>query len=159
MGERFAAEITIGGEIKEELISPIAGLLDAENVQPGWGEGSYNNAAEIEAEIRAGVCRFRVDEQSWGEFPELEAFLEENNIAFDRQHAARYEYQGEVVKFRPGMDIPVTATALDSGKQTIPASLVLNLLKYDTVKTIKEKINELCNAEMVPGLEPLKITE
>ena len=43
------------------------------------------------------------DQARWGRFEELEEFLEEHRIPYRRRSEAKYEYDAELVEYRPEM--------------------------------------------------------
>ena len=49
------------------------------------------------------MLRLVDDQARWGEFPELEAFLERHDIPFDRFHEGKYDIDPGLRQFRPGV--------------------------------------------------------
>ena len=125
MGEHMAAEIEIGGKVAAALVPELCRVISQAEV--GLDYGSYDfrpaSAADLlEARRDTDDVLLLIDDQArWGEFPELEAFLQEHNIPYTRRTEPKYEYDGEIVEFRPGSE-PVAFTVNGAGEPIISAS-------------------------------------
>ena len=103
MADRMAAEIWIGGKLSRSLLDefPISDLrLD-------WDETPIASTSEdgiLSARDESGLLHFADCEAAWGEFEELEGWLREHGIPFQRQTSGKYEYDPCFVEFRP--DLP-----------------------------------------------------
>lgn len=103
MSDRMAAEIWVGGKLTRGLLDefPISDLrLD-------WDENPIDATSEegiLSARDESGLLHFADCEAAYGEFAELEGWLREHNIPFQRQSCGRYEYDACLVEFRP--DLP-----------------------------------------------------
>ena len=103
MSDRMPAEIWVGGKLPRSLLTefPISDLrLD-------WDENPVDATSEegvLSARDESGLLHFADCEAAWGEFAELEAWLREHNIPFQRQSSGRYEYDPCFVECRP--DLP-----------------------------------------------------
>jgi hypothetical protein len=103
MADRMAAEIWIGGKLSRSLLDefPISDLrLD-------WDETPIASTSEdgiLSARDESGLLHFADCEAAWGEFEELEGWLREHKIPFQRQTSGKYEYDPCFVEFRP--DLP-----------------------------------------------------
>jgi hypothetical protein len=103
MADRMAAEIWIGGKLSRSLLDefPISDLrLD-------WDETPIASTSEdgiLIARDENGLLHFADCEAAWGEFEELEGWLREHGIPFQRQTSGKYEYDPCFVEFRP--DLP-----------------------------------------------------
>jgi hypothetical protein len=103
MADRMAAEIWIGGKLSRSLLDefPISDLrLD-------WDETPIDPTSEdgiLSARDESGLLHFADCEAAWGEFEELEGWLREHGIPFQRQTSGKYEYDPCFVEFRP--DLP-----------------------------------------------------
>jgi hypothetical protein len=103
MADRMAAEIWIGGTVPRSLLDefPISDLrLD-------WDEQPIDATSEegiLSARDERGLLHFADCEAAWGEFQELEDWLRENGIPFERRSCGKYEYDPCLVQFRP--DLP-----------------------------------------------------
>src|SRR4051812_16084933 len=107
MSERMTAEILIGGPVDASLVARVIDKIVAQGVVVGWEEEPFcaDSAAELLAlaqkSEQAGLLHFVDHQATWGAFAELEAFLCRHGIAFDRSTEAKFEYEGELVQFRP----------------------------------------------------------
>ena len=103
MSDRMSAEIWIGGKLPRSLLDefPISDLrLD-------WDEHPADATSEegiLSARDESGLLHFADCEAAWGEFAELEGWLQEHNIPFQRQSSGKFEYDPCFVEFRP--DLP-----------------------------------------------------
>ncbi len=107
MAEYSAVHITIGGAIPAELVPQLCEVISQERLALE-NEGSLfepSSAEELLAarQLVAGqlVLQLSDDEVSYGEFPELEAFLVLYKIPFDRRTEASYSYPPYCVFYRP----------------------------------------------------------
>ena len=146
--------------MKREVIPSLIDAVNNENLQDVWGNGiqTMGSESELLKYVEEGHLTFRDDDRAWGEFLELEQFLVQEKIAFNRYHSPRYEVSGELVQFRPGMDAPVSALANDSAVILVEAQdvqRIRDMLKAsdwpeDTVKIMKE-LDDLCfEADITP---------
>ncbi len=102
MADRMAAEIWIGGRLPRSLLDefPISDL------RVDWDEHPIDATTEdsiLSARDERGLLHFADCEAAWGEFQELEGWLREHNIPFNRQSSGRYEYDPCFVEFRPDL--------------------------------------------------------
>ena len=122
MADRMAAEIWIGGKLSRSLLDefPISDLrLD-------WDETPIASTSEdgiLSARDENGLLHFADCEAAWGEFEELEGWLREHSIPFQRQTSGKYEYDPCFVEFRP--DLPrkpdrYTLTTQNGGSGHLP---------------------------------------
>jgi hypothetical protein len=102
MSDRMAAEIWIGGKLPRSLRDefPISDL------RVDWDETRIDasSAEAILAARQDGLLHFCDCEASYGEFQELEGWLREHNIPFQRQSSGKFEYDPYFIEFRP--DLP-----------------------------------------------------
>ena len=103
MSDRMPAEIWVGGKLPRSLLSefPISDL------RVDWDENPVDATSEegiLSARDESGLLHFADTEAAYGEFAELEGWLREHNIPFQRQSSGRYEYDACFVEFRP--DLP-----------------------------------------------------
>ena len=166
MSDEFPTIITLGGEVENGLIPELAELIFKEEMQIAWGDRCFHNTDEVTEALRqdilAGKCpQFFADEQECGEFENLERFLVEHKIDFDRHHSARYEFPSEIVRFRKNMEEPLWAETDDHGNQRVPASSIIEALKgrYDIkhLSSLIEKLNQMCAVQLTEDLKPFSI--
>ena len=116
MSDRMPAELWVGGKLLRSLLDefPISDLrLD-------WDEHPIDATSEegiLSARDESGLLHFADTEAAYGEFAELEDWLREHNIPFQRQASGKYEYDPCWIEFRP--DLPAS---LPSGIRAMTAS-------------------------------------
>ncbi len=115
MGERYPAEIKIGGKVPAGLLDRFLGELNSIRGRVGGYDGDPF-VAETAAELRQtldddGHLCLADAEASFGQFEDLEAFCVQHGIPFDRHSDAHYEYDSENVYFRPGMESPLAVAS------------------------------------------------
>jgi hypothetical protein len=110
MSNGTPAEISIGGRIPTSVVQPLCQAIAAEGVALEWGEASFEprSADDLQRDCtdRDGVVvLWLCDNQArLGQFEGLENFLQEHAIAFRRRSDSTYEYDLEIVEYRPGSD-------------------------------------------------------
>jgi hypothetical protein len=103
MADRMAAEIWVGGKLPRRLLDefPISDLrLD-------WDGTPFDSTSEqgiLIARDENGLLHFADYEIAWGEFQELEGWLREHALPFQRRSSGKYSYDPCFVEFRP--DLP-----------------------------------------------------
>ena len=165
MADRFPTQIRIGGQVNRAIIPELLGAINAEGLQSDWGSclPDITSEEQLLEHMEDGHLTFRDEERAWGEFADLEQFLVENGIPFNRSHCPRYEYDGELVQFRTGMEAPAVAAANDSGVIVIEApeiQRIRDILKtaqnMEDVRKAMDELNELCfeaDIEPLPAFE------
>jgi hypothetical protein len=124
MADRMGGQIWIGGKVPRALVPELCCLINNEGVSLEWGGGNFSPGSEddlLEACNEDGVLWFCDDQARWGEFEELEPFLREHKLAFTRRTEPKYEYDGELVDFRPSV-VDECVTIDGSGNPMIKAS-------------------------------------
>ena len=169
MSDRIAAEIYIGGQVKRSVISALLEAIEREGLEQDWGLALPRLETE-EALLKRvndeGVLRFYATYALWGELRDLEDFLTEHCIAFDRHHGPYGEYSGETRRYRPGMKKPVSCLADDGGNFLIEAGAVADLRrclkgirgKRGTQRALG-KLNRLLAGADIPDLPPFKVVD
>jgi len=165
MADRFPTRIHIGGRVKRAIIPALIDAINTEELQSDWGIELpvLRSGEELLERLEGGHLSFFHEERAWGEFPDLEGFLVENGIPFNRSHNPRYEYSGEIVQFRTGMEAPAVAAANDNGDIIIEAAEVQRI--RDMLKSARNQsdvqrvIDELDNLCLEADIEPLPAFE
>jgi len=115
MADRMSAEIWIGGRLRRSLLEelPVSDLcLD-------WDHNHLQSTSEADilaARDEDGLLHFSDAEAAWGEFVELENWLRNRKLPFQRHSEGKYEYSPRLVAFRPDLkgkrnqDIDLLAT-------------------------------------------------
>ena len=114
--------------------------INQANVSTEWGEGRFAPADvnELLQAMNDGNLWLCDDEARYGEFPELEEACRDLGLAYMRHSAGKYEYDPELVDWRPGMSEPLVRTGSNDSSTTtfVPSSEVkeaLNCLKAGKV--------------------------
>jgi hypothetical protein len=112
MADRMACEIWIGGTLSPALAEELCAVVRDTGASLEWGGGAFapDNIAELLRANDDGHLHLYDDERSWGEFEDLEEFLREHKIPYDRQTASKYEYDAEKAVYRPGTGLEVVPT-------------------------------------------------
>lgn len=127
MSERMATEIWMGGTIARTLVPHLCTAITQAHVSEAWGDRRFvpHTAADLLSAIQEvndvqllWLCH---DAASWGEFPELEEFLQEHEIPFTRRSAGKYEFDPEVVDSRPGRKL-LCRTTNAAGQSVVTVS-------------------------------------
>ena len=161
MADRFAGEIHIGGTLRVADHDPddIDAFLAECSQQPTeWGEPSQCEEVTLSTisqviDEDTGFIIFRDDQACYGEFEELEELCRELGLSYDRTSDARYEYDGELVRWRAGMEEPLVEDADKNGKRLIAGEHVEACLATLRAGRIAEGIKAL--QELVPDVAPL----
>jgi len=169
MADRFTAEIRIGGKVKRARIPALIQAINAEQLQQEWGKALPEITTEdqlLSHRNEKGVLWFCNEEQAWGQFEDLEEFLRESGIPFNRGHDPRYDSDGELALFRPGMKEPRYCVADASGALMVAVEKIQNirdLLKRNPAKTgvqrALRKLNALCEDADIEPLPEFEIVE
>src|SRR5690606_19447394 len=94
-----------------------------------------------------------------GAFQDLEAYLVEQNIPFDRHTEAADGYDGEAVYFRPGMQEPACYSADQNGDPRVSVTEIRKALaETSTYEDLVARLSEL-GPFTVPELPPLEVAE
>ena len=104
MADRMAAEIWIGGKLPRSLLDE----FPIDDLRVDWDENPVDRTSEemLLAGREDDYLHFCDCEAAYGEFQELEGWLREHNIPFQRQSSGKYEYDPCFMEFRP--DLPGT---------------------------------------------------
>ena len=192
MGDFTATSIKIGGDIPSNLIQGdddetlyLCDIIEGQEVSLDWGdEDFFPKTADdlMEVTDEKGVICLYDDQARDGQLEDLEAWLIEHDIAFDRECGDCGEYDAELVQFRPGMKEPVIFHIDSDGLPTITESTVRELFEkideaqkealedgpsdaYLALDTLQEAISENIQvfikdhmSDHIPVLEPVNIT-
>ena len=109
MSEHMSAEIWIGGPIPAALVPELCAEIGGEVAALDWGEVSFSpdTAAELLAALRndlgVPLLHLHDDQARWGQFEGLETFLQKHGIPFRRRSEGKWEYDPELIEFRPNV--------------------------------------------------------
>ncbi len=165
MSDRFPGLIEIGGPLSRGLVPELLARVQAKTLRWDWCEDAVQATTpdELVDELRQHDCSVLSagdDEACGGCFPDLEDFLVEHGIAFNRRSDAKYEYDGELVYFRPGMQEPGWIRATQDGEPVVLLDDLQNvrpLLRQGDHQQALAKLDELLDA--IPPLPPLTIVD
>ena len=161
MADRFPGEIRIGGTLRVADHDPndIDLFLGQCSEQPTeWGESGQRGALTLDTisqviDEDTGFIIFRDDQACYGEFEELEERCRQLGLSYDRTSDARYEYDGELVRWRPGMDQPLVENATQSGHALIDRERVQACMAIFQSGRVDDGIKAL--QDLVPEVAPL----
>ena len=95
MSDRFHASLEIGGPVSKDLIPALAAQISGADLLP--------HNVPLEQHINnEGLLPLEDEQAAYGEFPELEDWLEEQGIEFDRYSSGYFDLLPEWVSFRRG---------------------------------------------------------
>ena len=101
------------------------------------------NAEELRQALDENGHLFLVNDQArYGMFEELEDFLCEHDIPYDRHSDARFEWDAENVTFRPGMERPLEMPSNKDGD---------TLLRMDQIRPLAKELARLATAKLTKG--------
>lgn len=131
MSDYLAAQITIGGCVSRALAPRLCKLIRAADFLLDWEHAFAPQTAE---ELLAGrraidgewVLQLTDLDAPYGAFPELETFLVQHELPFDRQSDPGHGYDGALVIYRPGAG-PTQFIATSLGEPAIPLHRVWDL--------------------------------
>jgi hypothetical protein len=136
MADRMACEIWIGGTITAALAEGLCAVIRDMNASLEWGGGVFapGSVKELLDANDDGHLHLYDDDRAWGEFEDLEEFLREHKIPYDRQTASRYEYDAEEAIYRPGIGMEVNPTN-GSGNPVVEVA---------AIKPVVQSLRALC---------------
>ena len=169
MCKRRKSEIWIGSAVRRGKAPELIQIINNAGLQRDWDSPMCEVESEaelLECRDENGRLRLCSEEELYGVYAKLEAFLVAEKIGFDRRHAPCDEYNGELVQYRPGFEEVVVSDA-DAGGE--PFVLVSDLKEVrgmlercrtaDDIRQVIERVNALCSAEDIAPLEPFRVTE
>jgi len=137
MADRFPGNITLGGTIVIETVEQrerveTALSMFADACSHDYGEPSYGSILieEIPGMLTDGYLVGKHDQARYGMFEEAEDALRKAGISYDRHSSASAEYDAEIVRWRPGMDLPDEQIATNNGDAQIGVDRVQKMI-YD----------------------------
>jgi len=165
MGDRWAAEIRIGGKITGATAQKLLPVVCAEGASLAYGDAAWQPTSVDELRDKRsedGLLTLFNDQASWGEFDDLERFLRMNKVAFDRSSSGYYEYGAEIVQYRPSIGLQTWRT--DGGTKLVPTEkILLAVQKFERSACRILKVDDFLRSLRraigpdVPGLEPFEV--
>lgn len=157
MSDRIAAYIRIGGPIPSRLTIPLATAITTEGLSLDWGNSPFSptNEEDLLTAAHNGPLFLYDDHARNGTFETLETFLRRHHIAFDRHSEAKYEYDAEMVSYRPGMRKPFIWASTQNGEAFVSRTLIASALALlDRHKT--QQALRLLRQAIGPDVAPLQ---
>lgn len=162
MSERMSAWIAIGGSVPRALVPELCGAISQQQLSRDWGDDIFEPEDEddlTDALNHKGYLFLCDDEARWGQFDELEKFLRQHGIAYDRHSSAKYEYDAQLDQFRPGLGI-LNDLASEDGRPLVDREEVEKIrdaLRAGKVEEALALAEELCPE--ISELPPFQLTD
>lgn len=161
MADYFWGEIEIGGPVPLRLVQ---GLLSAIGQVDRGRTGTPFTATDPATLLEqldedTGYLHLTNEQARYGQFEELEEFLQKHGIGYDRRSSGKHEFTPEEARFRPGMkgtvvrlmthdELPVVDwLKVDEARQ---------LLQAGKVEAASAKLRDVLGPD-VPKLAPFEI--
>lgn len=161
MADRFPGEIHIGGTLclashEQEDVDLFLGQCSDQPIQ--WGERRNGDPLTLDTldqviDPATGWITFRDEQACCGVFEELEELCRRLDLPYDRNSDARYEYDGELARWRPGMESPLVELATQAGHPLVPRDRVEACLSLFQDGRVEDGIKAL--QELLPEVTPL----
>lgn len=159
MSDRMPAEISIGGPVLRGLVQPLIRAIKYEGVRLTRDEEPFEAASAQDllelVQRGTGILCLMDHEVAWGRFDDLEDFLVKHGIAFDRWNEARYDYDSQLVQFRPGMKLPHVWLS-SQVKQPLVSLEVLKALDGSLKRQQHRQAMEIIKRYLGPTIAPLE---
>jgi hypothetical protein len=145
MGEYYPGQITIGGKITRTDFVRLFLVAKNSNVGLGYDDQGIGETPQDLLDILTGADDLQFDplrlcsvEANYGRLPDLEEFCRKHKLTYHQRSEARYEYDGEISWWKPGMKQEQSTTATQDGVPTI--SLLELVAAIDKKRTAKDKL-------------------
>ena len=151
MSDRFHASLEIGGPISRDLIPALAAQIsDAGLICAGEALEQHLDDS--------GLLVLEDEQAAFGEFPELEAWLEEHGFEYDRNSSGYFDLLPEWVSFRHGQGRIIHL--LDSGGEEVISHRDIQqaLAASTSLPVLRAALATILGPE-VPPLKPINIKE
>lgn len=174
MADQFATQIEIGGTLTltDQNVEAFETFVsNLQELAPAWGETLYYlpDITELDETLKDGIIFGCNDQQSGGEFESLEIACQALGLQYDRQHDPKYEYDGESVSWRPGMESVHSCRCNADGKsylleEEVTAAINEELygdksfLLTERVMFFEKRINNMITGGVAP-LEPFVLND
>ena len=164
MGDRFPAEIHIGGPVPRAVLGQLIETLAQTGASLiGYGEPTASIASLVDEVAEGSHLSLYHDQALCGQFSELELFLVEHGIHFDVHADAFGEHEARLVRYR-GTGEPLTLPSNQAGDLLVPAAEIARLLEEDSLDSysklrairkiaIPPEMAELTGIRLVPQEE------
>jgi hypothetical protein len=157
----MSANICIGGQLPPSRIPDLLRAICDAGVSLEWGDAVFRPATgeELLAKLEEGQI-WLCDEESHGEFPELEATCRKLGLPYTRYAEGGVETDAELVDWRPGMRKALTRIASNCDQSTAYVTTkdverALKHLKAGRTEQARRILERLC--PVIPALPPFEI--
>src|SRR5665213_721232 len=145
MADRFATQFEIGGFLKREKLEEFISTLQSD----GFGL-NYEDATVEAMIVEAERCSeegkpFVVSalEIAWGDVDSTQEFCQKHKLCFIKRVDGKFEYNGDITWWHPGMRRPATWEDTDKEASKVMISLEALKRKHRSHKTHAQVIKEL----------------
>lgn len=150
MSDRMSANISIGGQLAASSVPELLQAIRDAGLSLEWGDAAFKPATgeELLLDLEDGHI-WLCDEESHGEFPELEATCRKLGLPYTRYSEGGVETDAELVDWRSGMSQPLSqiASSCDQAIIYVPAEDVrraLEHLKAGRTEQARRMLERLC---------------
>ena len=161
MSDRMPAEMEIGGNLPRSLVDDLLGAIANQGATINWDACPTSHGELVAAAAdRGGHLFLCKDEASYGAMEELEDFCREHGLPFNRSSDAKYEYDGETIMFRPGLEDRLFNSTQD-GHLLVSAEALEQALAAagdGNATAAAEELREVMGRN-VPPLPPFRIVD
>lgn len=151
MSDRLCGCITIGGQLKRADLDAFLAAVTGTGASHEWGEADFApaNEQELLEGLTDGRLVLRDDQARFGEFTELEEACRALGLSYQRHSEGKYEFDPEVVDWRPGMSEPLIRMGSNDDEVTtfVRADYVrqaIDLLETGGAKRALALLREVC---------------
>lgn len=153
--DRFSVEYTIGGRIKAPLVPKLIKAIQNVGLGIEWDEGYGDDdlLMAIKQCCKHVALSIMNNEVSGGNTDELDAFCIKHNLSFDKRVDGKYEYNGEIHWWKPGLfNIQSWFDTDKEGKRIMIGleTLEKNLKQGKTLAQVVKRLHRV--APPIPGL-------
>jgi hypothetical protein len=142
MSEPIPTEISIGGKVREDQVTGLCQAIAKECVSLEWGDACFTpeTAEELLAACQehdgVRVLWLCDDQANYGSLETLQEFLKREQIPFRHKSDAKYEFDAEVIEYRP--EIGEVRFSSDTSGQP--------LIQLKTMTSIAEAVDKATNS-------------
>lgn len=115
MADRMSAWIEIGGPIRAKQVH---GLLDAIMQDGARAEWGGEPVTDLNPD-GASTLKLFDEDAPWGQLPAVEAYCQQQGIAFDRYCEAKYEFDSHMILYRPGREAVYRPTIASTSEPVV----------------------------------------
>ena len=157
MSERMCACITIGGRLRRANAPVLLSAIAESHVGLEWGESGFapTDTDDLLGALKDGRLWLGDDQAPYGAMPRLEEACRTLWLPFRRHAEGKYEFDAEVIDWRPGMAEPLVRTGSNEDPDAIYVRSdrireALEFLETGCVPNTLAILRELC-----PQVEPV----